>query len=71
MKKFLMKRGIRGGVRASKEVRALVRTLSLPILNFRIRFWLTSSSYSLIGLAKELMQRLHQARNLGAIAIKI
>ena len=66
-----MKRETRGRVEASGKVKALVETLLLPTLNLLTGPWPASSSCSPIRLAGGLMQKLHQAQDLGAIAIEI
>ena len=60
MKKFLV-RGIKSGVRASGEIRASerVEALSLPAFDLPAESWGPASLYySLVGLAKGLLQGL-------------
>ena len=67
VKRFLMEKGIRGGIEAFEEVRALVKALLLPTLDFLAEPWPTSLSY-FVKLAKKLPQRLWQAHDPETIA---
>ena len=58
----------RGGIRASRGVRALL----LPTSDLPTGPWgLASSSCSSVGSAKGLLQELRQAQDPGAIAMKL
>ena len=60
VKRSLMKRRIKGRIRAFKKIKALVKALLLSTLNLLIKPWLASSSYFLLKLAKRLTQGLYQ-----------
>ena len=65
---------IKGRVGALGRVKALERIGALLLLafDFFVRLWgLASSSCSLVGSARGLLQGLRQARDPGAIAIEI
>ena len=61
---------IRGEVEVFRGVRALVRALLLPTLDFLAGPYLMSL-FCFIRLAKELIQKLRQARDSTAIAINL
>ena len=67
MKKFLVERETKDEIRASEGIKAS----SLLTLNLLTGPWPVSSSYSLVRLARELMQRLCQTQDLRAITIEI
>ena len=71
MKRSSVERGTRGGVRASKGVGASVGASSLLALNPWTGPWPASSSYSPVGSAEGLIQRLRRAQDPRAIAIDI
>ena len=71
VKKSLVKERTRGGVGASKGVRASVRASSFLALNPRTELWLASSSCSPVRSAKGLTRGLRRAQNPGAIVIEI
>ena len=60
MKRFSVEKRTKGGIEASGGIRALVRTLSLSILNLLTGPWPPSLSCSPVGLAGGLMQGLRQ-----------
>ena len=71
IKKSSVEKGIRGGIGASKEVRALVRALLLLTLNLWTKSWPVSSSCFPMRLARGLIQGFYQAQDFGAIIIEI
>ena len=71
VKRSLVEKRTRGGVKASGGVGALVRASSLPALNLWTEPWPANSSYSPVRLAEGLTQGLRQAQDPGAIAMEI
>ena len=68
VKRFLVGERTKGGVGASRKIKALVKALLLPTLDFLARLWApTSSCYFSTRLAKGLTQKLRQIPDLGAI----
>ena len=67
----MVEREIKNEVKAFREIKALVRALSFPILNLWIKPWLISSFYSLVKSAEGLTQRLCQIQDLRTIIIEI
>ena len=59
VKRSLMEGGKKKRVIASAGIGALIGILLLRILNLLTWLWLANSSYSLIGLARELTQGLY------------
>ena len=71
VKGSLVERGTKGRVEVSGGVKALVKASLLSTLNLLTRLWLANSSYFPIKLAGGLTQKLCQARDPRAVAIKI
>ena len=72
IKKFLVERGIRGGIRASEGVRTLLRASLLPTLDPFAGFWALPSLFcSSTGLFGGLTEGLRQVQDPRAIAIEL
>ena len=71
MKRSLVEGGIKGEVRASGRVRALVEASLLSALNLWTEPWPVNSFCSPVGSAKGKTQGLRQAQDPGAIAMEI
>lgn len=59
MKKFLVKEGIKSRIKALKKI----ETLLLLVLDFFTKPWPANSSYFLVELINELIQRLCQLQD--------
>lgn len=59
VKRSLVRRRIKDGIKVSREIEALVKALSIPTFDFLARPWPVSSFYSPVGLARRLMQELY------------